>query len=182
MRYLAVVLAVAASACGGSSSAVTSADVQRFNSVSHDVASAATTYGTQASGMTDAASCSSTQSAYDGRVRPMVGQLQRMGPGMDDKMASMHQAPDADMECAANAMSAELDRHAGVACASATDMAPNRLEAQQHVAAMTAWADHEMARSAEMGTMMGTGGMMGGGGTPAGHCVRNADGSYTLQP
>jgi hypothetical protein len=78
---------------------------------------------------------------------------------------------------------AELDRHKAAACASATDMAPNKTEAQQHVAAMTQWADHEMSRSAEMGSMMGTTmGGMGGGGTTTGHCVHNADGSYTMQP
>ena len=76
-------------------------------------------------------------------------------------------------------MMAELDRHKAVACASSTDMALNKTEAQQHVTTMTRWADHGMARSAEMG--MGMGGM-GGSGTTTGHCVHNADGSYTMHP
>jgi hypothetical protein len=41
-------------------------------------------------------------------------------------------------------------------------MTPNKTEAQQHVTAMTQWGDHQMARSAEMGSMMGMG--MGGSG------------------
>ncbi len=175
--------ALLALACGGSTSGITSADVQRFNATAQEVATTAATYGAQAGGMTDAASCSTAQSGYDAQVRPMVGNLQSMGGGMDGEMGSMHRASDADMACAANAMMAELDRHRSVACASTVDMTPNKAEAQQHVAAMTQWADHEMARSAEMGSMMGMGmGGMGGAGTTTGHCVRNADGSYTMQP
>jgi hypothetical protein len=102
------------------------------------------------------------------------------------------------MACAAAAMVAELDRHQAAACASAGDMAPNVTEAQQHVATMTDWADHQLVRSHDMGTMMdaGGGGMMGGGGMgggmggggmggggmSTGHCVQNQDGTYTLQP
>lgn len=43
--------------------------------------------------------------------------------------------------------------------------------------------NHEMVRSWEMGSMLGMGmGGMGGGGMTTGHCVQNADGSYTMQP
>jgi hypothetical protein len=182
MRRLAFALAVAATACGGSSG-TSSPDPRRFNALSQDVASAAASYGTQASGMASAGACSAAESTYDGQVRPVVTDLQGMGPAMDDRMGSMSRGSDADMDCAANAMMAELDRHRAAACASTTDMGPNRAEAQQHVAAMTQWANHEMARSAEMGDMMGSGmGGMGGAGATTGHCVRNADGTYTMQP
>jgi len=181
MRYLVLVLAVAAAACG--SSGVTSADVQKLNALSQDVSAAATTYGTHAAAMTDTGSCSSAENTYDAQVRPMVGQIQGMGTAMDDEMGSMNHMSDADIECGAQAMMAELDRHKGVACASATDMAPNKAEAQQHVATMTQWANHEMVRSDEMGSMMGMGmGGMGGGAMTTGHCVHNPDGSYTMQP
>jgi hypothetical protein len=86
------------------------------------------------------------------------------------------------MGCAANAMMAELDRHQTAACASTTDMAPNEGEAQQHVAAMTQWASHEMARSHDLASMAGMGMGNMGSGTAGGHCVHNVDGSYTLQP
>ncbi len=181
MRHFVIVLGVAAAACGGSS--VTTADVQKFNTLSQNVSSAAATYGTTAAGMTGAPSCNDAENAYDAQVRPMIGQMQGMAGAMDDRMGSMGHMSDADMDCGANAMMAELDRHKAVACASSTDMAPNKAEAQQHVTAMTRWADHEMARSAEMGSMMGMGmGGMGGSGMTAGHCVHDADGSYTLQP
>jgi hypothetical protein len=60
-------------------------------------------------------------------------------------------------------------------------MAPNKAEAQQHVATMTQWASHERARSEELGGMMGMGGM-GGSGATTGHCVHEPDGSYSMQP
>ena len=183
MRHsFVIVLTLAASACGASSG-VTTADVQKFNALSQNVSSAAASYGTTATGMTGTASCNDAENAYDARVRPMISEMQGMAPRMDDKMGSMSHMPHADMECGANAMMAELDRHKTVACASATDMAPNKTEAQQHVTAITQWADHEMARSAEIGSMMGMGmGGMGGSGMTTGHCVHNADGSYTMQP
>jgi hypothetical protein len=179
---LAVAFAATATACGGSSG-TTSPDPRRFSALSQQVATTAASYGAQASGMASAAACSADESTYDGQVRPMVTELQGMGPAMDDRMGSMTRGSDADMDCAANAMLAELDRHRAAACGSPTDMGPNRAEAQQHVAAMTQWADHEMARSAEMGDMMGSGmGGMGGAGATTGHCVRDADGTYRMQP
>lgn len=182
MRYLVLVLAVAAAACGGSStSGVTSADVQKLNTLSQSVSAAVATYGTQAAAMTDTGSCNGAESAYDAQVRPMVSEMQGMGTNLDDKMGSMNHQPDADMECGANALRSELDRHQRVACASATDMAPNKAEALQHVGAMTRWTNHQVARSYEMGSMMGMGGM-GGSGMTTGHCVHDANGSYTLLP
>jgi hypothetical protein len=61
-------------------------------------------------------------------------------------------------------------------------MAPNAPEAQKHVAAMTRWASHEMGRSHDLASMAGMGMGMMTGGTTGGHCVHNADGSYTYQP
>jgi hypothetical protein len=62
-------------------------------------------------------------------------------------------------------------------------MTPNKAEAQQHVGAMTQWASHAMNRSHDLASMegMSMGGMMGSGST-TGHCIHNADGSYTFQP
>ncbi len=186
MRHVAiaavVATAVVVAACGGSSSGSTAADVQRLDALSQSVAVDAAAYGAKAAAMADMASCLGDESAYDAQVRPMLAEMQGMAPAMDAEMGSMGHMSDADMACGAQAMAAELDRHRGVACASATDMAPNRDEAQAHVAAMADWANHEMARSRELGTMMGMG--MGGMGGPmaTGHCVHEPDGSYALQP
>jgi hypothetical protein len=166
-------------------SGVSQADIQAFRGDAQVVSAAATSYGTQAAAMTSITACNTTQGAYDDQVRPMIGRMQGMGTSMDEMMGSMNHMGDGDMECTANAMMAELDRHGAAACASATDMAPNVAEAQAHVAAMTRWATHQMERAGDMGSMMGMSGMMGGAGgtgTATGHCVRNSDGSYTFQP
>jgi hypothetical protein len=184
MRKALLLLTVfSAAACGGTTSGVSSAEIQAFNAAALGVSAAAASYGTQAAAMTSTATCTSAQGAYDPQARPRVLEMQGMGPRMDRGMGSMGHMADEDMACAANAMMAELDRHAAIACASAADMTPNMAEAQQHVATMTQWADHQMVRSDEMGSMMGTGmGGMAGGGMTTGHCVHNADGSYTMQP
>lgn len=181
--FLSAALAVTLAACGGTST-TDSAEIRTFNSTAQLVSSAATEYGTQASIMTSVATCTGAQDAYDGQVRPMVGRMESMAGSMDAMMGSVHHAGDGDMACSALAMMAELDRHRTAACLSSADMAPNVAEAEQHVAWMNQWASHEMARSHDLGTMMGMTGMMGGsgGGTATGHCIHNPDGTYTFQP
>jgi hypothetical protein len=183
MRRSGLLLALVALACGGGSSSSTSAGTpQQLNALAQNVASAASAYDTQAAGMANAAACATDEVQYDGQVRPDVVQMQAMGPHMDQMMMdSLGDAADADMACAADAMMAELDHHRSMACASAADMAPNMDEAHRHATAMAQWADHEMARTSAMGSMMGGGmGGMPGGGMSTGHCVKNGDGSYSM--
>ncbi len=185
-RLFLLGLPLGLTACGGTSG-VDSSQVQAFASTSQAVAASAASYATQATTMTSASSCSGMQAAYDSQVRPKVASLQEMGPSMDEMMGSMNHMADADMQCGANAMMAELDRHRATACASPTDMAPNVAEAQQHASTMIQWADHQSSRAHEMGGMMAMSGMTGGSsgsGTTAstGHCVHGSDGSFTIQP
>jgi len=169
-------------ACGSSSSGIDSAEIQSFNAAAQGVSTAVATYGTQAAAMAFAATCVSAQASYDSQARPLIGQMQGMGVDMDAMMGSMNHMDARDMGCSANAMMAELNRHQAAACASTADMTPNKAGAQQHVATMTQWASHEMGRSHDLASMagMGTGSM--GNGTTSGHCVHNADGTYTFQP
>lgn len=179
--FLALALTLAA--CGGSTSGFNTAEIQAFNTAAQGVSVAVTTYGTQAAAMTSPATCTSAQTSYDAQVRPMVGQMQGMGADMDGMMGSMGHMDAKDMGCSANAMLAEMNRHQAVACASTSDMTPNKHEAQQHVDAMTQWASHAMGRSHDLASMagMGMGGMMGAGST-TGHCIQDADGSYAFRP
>jgi hypothetical protein len=55
-------------------------------------------------------------------------------------------------------------------------MAANHAEAGRHATTMQAWAEHQRARSEQMG------GMMGPGGTSPVACHRNGDGTFTLGP
>lgn len=180
-KTIALSLAAATAACGGSSDTsggASTADVQTFHTTSEAVAAAAESYGAAGASMPDVQTCGANESRYDAQVRPMVEQMRALAGGMDHEMMSMGQAGRADILCAADAMAAELDHHRSVACASLADMAPNRAEASHHAQAMTAWADHQRVRSEQMGSMMGMGGMGPGGQT--GTCQRNADGSFTL--
>jgi hypothetical protein len=170
------------SACGGSTSTLDTAEIQAFNTAAQGVSAAAGAYGTQAAAMTSTATCASAQASYDAQARPLTGQMQGMGASMDAMMGSMNHMDAEDMGCSANAMMAELDRHQLVACASTIDMAPNRAEAQQHVAVMNQWANHEMGRSHDLASMAGMGMDHMGGGTTGGRCIHNPDGSYAFHP
>lgn len=180
---VALALTLTLAACGGSTSGLDTAEVQAFNSSAQEVSAAVATYGTQAAAMTSPTTCTSAQTSYDSQVRPMVGQMQGMGGDLDSMMGSMNHMDAGDMACTANAMLAEMNRHQAIACASTTDMTPNKTEAQQHVASMSQWASHAMNRSHDLASMggMNMGGMMGSGST-TGHCIHAADGSYTFQP
>lgn len=182
-KALLLLTVLSAAACGGNTSGLSSAEIQAFNAAALGVSTAAEGYGTQAAAMTSTATCTSAQGAYDPQARPDVVEMQGMGAAMDRSMGSMGHMTDRDIACASGAMMAELDRHAAVACASAADMTANMAEARQHVASMTQWANHQMVRSNAMGSMMGTGmGGMAGGGMTTGHCIHNADGTYTMLP
>lgn len=181
-RYALLPLALTLAACGGSTSGLNSAEIQAFNTAAQGVATAALSYGTQAGAMTSPATCATAQGSYDAQARPLVGQMQGMGAGMDAMMGSMGHMDADDMGCGADAMMTELDRHQAAACVSTTDMTPNKAEAQQHVATMTQWASHQMGRSHDLASMAGMGMGNMGSGTTTGHCVHNADGSYTFQP
>ncbi|MBP1654715.1 MAG: hypothetical protein H6Q28_1271, partial [Bacteroidetes bacterium] len=129
-RYALLAMALTLAACGGSTSGLNTAEIQAFNASAQGVSAAVTTYGTQASAMTSVATCTSAETSYDTQVRPMVGQMQGMGADMDAMMGTMNHVDAEDMGCSANAMLAELNRHQAVACASTTDMTPNKNEAQ----------------------------------------------------
>jgi len=187
MQRLSAFLALPllAAACGMGSSGMTTTQVQDFRSAAVGVSTTAASYGAQAGAMSDLPTCTADEAGYHAQVAPMVDRMAAMAGAMDGHMASMGHPADGDMACGAAAMMAELARHHAIACASTGDMAPNRAEAAQHVAAMGAWSDHMAERADQMGsrmgmTMMGSSG--GAGGTVTGLCVRLPDGSYVLQP
>lgn len=182
-RYAFLALTLGLAACGSSMSGLDTAEIQAFNTAAQGISAGVTAYGAQAAVMTSLATCTSAQTSYDAQVRPMVGQMQGMGGAMDAMMGSMNHMDAEDMGCSASAMLAEMNRHQAVACASTTDMTPNKAEAAQHIAAMTQWAGHAMSRSHDLASMAGMnmGGMMGSGST-IGHCIHNPDGSYSFQP
>jgi hypothetical protein len=187
-------MVVAAAGCGPDMHGVTQTDVQTYATLSKQIGTSASTYGTAASATVDVAGCSSVHASYDARVHPMVDRMSSMSGAMDDGMSMMGRGADGDMSCGAAAMAAELAHHDAVACTSTT-MSANHDEGTRHASAMVAWADHQHARASEMsvmmggGSLMGSGGMMGGGGmmdpgtaTTTVACHQNGDGTFTLGP
>lgn len=164
MRNAAVVvLAAALAAC--SADRMRDPGVDAFRAQALAVEGAVAAYEADAAAIPDAAACADAHSGYDAQVRPMLERMQEMAAAMDDHMAEMGRAGDADMACAARQLMAELDRHAAAACASQDDMGPNVAEVGAHAGTMAGWTGHERARCDELGGMMGDGsGMMHGGG------------------
>jgi hypothetical protein len=195
MRILAAgvlgAAAMAISACGSTSSGASKPDVQAYAALSQQIASSASAYGAAANAAVDPSGCQSTHMSYDGQVHPMLDRMRSMSGTMDQQMDMMGRTADGDMSCGADAMEGELSHHDAVACTS-TVMSANYAEATRHATAMSAWANHQLARADEMGGMMGMnmGAMMGpgggmmdpGGATSAMTCHRNSDGSFTLGP
>lgn len=178
MRVLAAGLLTAVIAAGCGDSSDERPDVRAYAGLAQQISASASAYGTAAEATSDVPSCQSGHGAYDAQVRPMVERMHAMSGDMDREMATMGHTAEADMTCGADAMIAEFDDHHAVACTSA-DMTANHAEAGRHAAAMQAWAEHQRARSEQMGEMMG---MMGTGGTSPAPCHRNGDGTFTLGP
>jgi hypothetical protein len=163
---------------GGATMQMPGMGVQGVHSLAQDVGAAVTAYGAAAAGMTDVPSCTTAESAYDAKVRPMVQQMSALAVDMDGMMSSLGQPAQADMACASDAMLAELDHHRAIACGA--EVSADLAEAARHVQAMTSWADHQRIRSEAMGSMMNVGGMTSSGGT-TGTCQQLADGSFAMK-
>jgi len=160
--FVAACLVAAAAACG-SEGGTEATQVAAFRAAADGIDAAATAYGRAAATIPDPDACLSMHAGYDADVRPMIERMRELSGWMDDHMASMGHAGHADLACGADAMAAELDRHAAAACASATDLAADAAEAAAHAAAMHDWAEHQRVRAGELDGMMAGGGMMGGG-------------------
>jgi hypothetical protein len=127
------------------------------------------TYCAAAPAMSSTAECNSALQAYLDHVRPDVAGMAPLAGRIDDHMMAMGTMPAGDMRCGMDEMSHEIDRHAGVACASG-DMNVNRAESVGHRGTMEGYIDHMQMRGMEAAGMMGGGMMSGGmmGGAPDG--------------
>ena len=151
--------------------------VQGFHALSQQIADAAAAHGTAVAGMADVTACAPAETSYAAQVRPMIQQMRVLADDMDVMMGSLGQTAHADMTCSSDALLAELDHHASVACGS--DLSAIRLEGARHAAAMASWADHQRVRSEEMGAMMGIAGMTMPSSGTGGACQRNPGGTFT---
>jgi hypothetical protein len=170
--------AVAATACGGATSGTSpsSSTVQAYQAVGQDMANAITAYHVETSTMADPAACQAAWETYDAAMAGMVDRMQQMSALMDQHMGDYGHTGPADVTCVTNAMAAEFERHATVACA-ANDVSADRAEAAEHVTTMTAWMEHQRVRYEDVASTMG---MMSPNSETTWTCQQNADGSFTM--
>lgn len=160
MRAISVLVGtfgvVLVSACGGASSAGSSSnpsagDVVQYQQLSLQTQAAVDAYGQTMTGtmVSTLAECQSVEDRYDGQVRPWISLMVQGSAAMDNLVATHGGSGEADVDCDANAMMQELDRHHSAACAS-SDLATDRAEAARHVQAMTGYTGHATERCDEM--------------------------------
>lgn len=135
------------------SSIATTQEMTETARLATEVGDIASSYGRAfSSTVDDYVECERLLGVYESRVRPSVDELVGAAPRMDRYMR-MHGGDDeADAECAATMMAAELDHHHTYVCV--TVGAVNRnAEARRHVVAMNRYSGRLFHRSNEI--MMG---------------------------
>ncbi len=177
-RMLVAAGALVAAGCGGGT-AETSSDVaamQAYQALGQDVSSTVATYQADTAALPDDAACEAAYEKYEAPIAAMLGRMAEMSAMMDRYLAEYFFAAPPDMACVAEAMLAEFERHRGAACA-APDAPADEAEAAEHVAAMTAFVNHQRARYENVCSMMG---MMDAPAESTWTCLKNADGSFTI--
>jgi hypothetical protein len=180
IRTMAILGAVAATACGGNSAAPSHAGAQTaassYQALGQDMATTVAQYQGATATMPDQAACNAAEAAYQSKMGPMIDRMGTASATMDRYMAGEMGPGAADMGCVAAAMAAELERHHAAACA-APDLAVNGAEATDHAQTMAGWIDHQRVRYEQMGEAIGM--------TPhtddaTWTCVVNPDGTFTM--
>lgn len=177
-RILTLLAAVVATACAGGTSGTSSpsSTVQAYQALGQEMTDAVTAYHAGTSTMADTAACQTAWQAYHADMAVMVARMQEMSGVMDQRMGDYDHAGAADMACVANAMTAELERHATAACA-AHDVSADRAEAAAHVTTMSGWMEHQRVRYEDVASHMG---MMSPPSETTWTCHQNPDGSFTM--
>ena len=179
IRTMAIAAAAAAAACGGpaaSPDASAAQAAQSYQAVGQGMAETVAGYQTAATAMPDLLACHREEVTYEARMGGMLDHMQALSGAMDGYMAGAMGEAAADMDCVAAAMRAEYERHRAVAC-TATDVPPEREEAQHHVATMGGFLEHQRVRYEQMGEAMG---VMPPTGDATWTCVHHPDGTFTL--
>jgi FtsP/CotA-like multicopper oxidase with cupredoxin domain len=166
---LIVILALSLAACGsaGMHDSGTNAEAYALDQAALSLATTATSFQARTAALSTASECSASAQRYADQMKPVVDQMTQVAGQMDATLGSMGRATHADVHCSTGAMSLEMARHMSVVCG-LPDMAANRAEIDQHLAAMQDFANHMRMRAAEVNGLSasgtsGMGGGMGGG-------------------
>lgn len=169
---------ILATACGDAmmSSTPDTSTMQAYQAVGQDVASAIASYAADTATMTDDAACEGTHARYAEQMLTMLERMRETSTEMDRHMGEFEHALPADLACVAEVMAAEFERHHAAACAAA-EIGADMREAAHHVGSMSSLVEHQRLRYEGAGAMMG---MMDGSGVATWTCVKNADGSFSI--
>jgi hypothetical protein len=180
IRTMAILGAVAATACAGPSTSPSNTAAQTaassYQALGQDMATAVAQYQATTATMPDLAACQAAEAAYEAKIGPMIDRMKTASAAMDQYMAGEMGPAAADMACVAAAMAAEFDRHRAVSCA-APDITVDQTEATLHAVTMAGWVEHQRIRYEQMGAAIGM--------TPpttdtTWTCTLNPDGTFTM--
>jgi hypothetical protein len=160
-RSLGAVAFLALGLWACSSAPATRGGVSRVQSVSSSISAAANAHSSMMGSVSNMADCMSERDRYGAQVGPMMDSLQSATSDMDACMPSNGGGAASSMTSICASMRGELQRHMGMACASAT-MSDDASEAALHASRMMGWAQQESDDAEGMRGMMGSG-MMGDG-------------------
>lgn len=181
IRWMTILAAATAAACGGPAtpSATTGAAqamAQSYQAVGQDMTTTVGHYQTSTATMPDLGACRTAEGEYAATMGPLIDRMRTLSGSMDHYMAGAMGTSWADMDCVAQAMAAEYERHRAVACG-APDVSVDQAEAAHHGTTMSGWIEHQRVRYEQMGEAMGI--------TPpyddsTWTCFHNPDGSFTM--
>jgi hypothetical protein len=152
------------------------AEVASYQRFAEDLTAQVQTYRSAVSTMRSTPDCTLARQQYLDGVRPDVAGMGPLARHIEDHMMSMGTKHGGDMQCGMDLISREVDRHAGVACASGS-LETNRAEALRHCDQMQQYSEHMRMRGVEAAGMMGSQ-MMGSG--MMGCCSGQTDGGWMM--
>lgn len=160
-----VIAATLATACGGGDG---SADVQAYEAARGELAAAVSTFQAESGAAQTTDDCRAAELRYGAAAGPALERMRQMSGALAGDGHRMRMMAGADLACGAEAMTAELARHQGVACAG--DVLQDRAEAEHHAGQMGGWLEQQRQRC----------GAMDGEGAAQWACHANEDGTYGM--
>ncbi|HSD19702.1 MAG TPA: hypothetical protein VLC54_06685, partial [Anaeromyxobacter sp.] len=149
-RFVWVIAAVLAAACGGTEGGGGDAQVQAYEAARAEVAAAVGAYQAEAGTAQTDEECRAAEARYGAAAGPALERMREMSGARagDGQQMQMRMMGAGDLACGADAMAAELARHQGVACAG--DALQDRAEAQHHAGQMGGWLEQPRQRGRAM--------------------------------
>jgi hypothetical protein len=163
-----VIAATLATACGGTEEGGLGAGVQSYQAARAELADAVTAYQGEAGAAQATDDCRAAEGRYGAAAGPALERMRQLSGELSGGGHRMQMMSGADLACGVEAMTAELARHRGIACAG--DAIQNRAEAEHHIGQMGGWLEQQRQRCQAMD----------GDGAAQWACHANEDGTYGM--